>query len=138
MPLHQRGWTSACWSTEGTQKKYQKRHSPIRFLGSRSLEVTDSTDDQLFYFLSIIHRWFLKHDNASNNNHNFVNVTVLDANAVKNFKSQLVDKYLQLEDIQRLDWTAMFPDRNPIGYVCDVLGRSIVARRPALMTIDEL
>ncbi|GFW91151.1 DDE_3 domain-containing protein [Trichonephila clavipes] len=44
---------------------------------------------------------------------------------------QLMDEYLQLEDIQWLEWPAMFPDLNPIENAWDVLGRSFEASRAA-------
>ncbi|GFV35756.1 DDE_3 domain-containing protein [Trichonephila clavipes] len=47
-------------------------------------------------------------------------------------------KYLQSEDIQRLERPAMSSNLNIIEHVWDNLGRSIAPRRPALMTINHL
>ncbi|GFY08952.1 transposable element Tcb2 transposase [Trichonephila clavipes] len=58
--------------------------------------------------------------------------------ATRPHKSQLVEEYFQSEDMQRMEWHAMFPYLKPIKHVWDVLGRSITARRSASMTIDEL
>ncbi|GFV89337.1 beta-galactosidase [Trichonephila clavipes] len=57
---------------------------------------------------------------------------------VREHRAQLVHKYLQSENIQRLEWLAIFPELNPIEHVWEVPGRSIAARRLAPITIDEL
>ncbi|GFV60143.1 transposable element Tcb1 transposase [Trichonephila clavipes] len=38
-------------------------------------------------------------------------------------RANIVDEFLQSEDIIRLNWPANSPDLNPIGHVWDMLGR---------------
>ncbi|GFU95533.1 uncharacterized protein TNCV_2729871 [Trichonephila clavipes] len=42
--------------------------------------------------------------------------------------ANIVDAYLQSEDITRMDWPAYSPDLNPKEHVGDMLGRRIAAR----------
>lgn len=41
----------------------------------------------------------------------------------------LGDEFLQGEDIHCMDWTARFPDMNPMEHAWDPLGRRVAARR---------
>ncbi|GFW34218.1 transposable element Tcb1 transposase [Trichonephila clavipes] len=43
-------------------------------------------------------------------------------------RANIVDEYLQSEDITRMDWPVYSPDLNPIEHVWDMLGRRIAAR----------
>ncbi|GFU15646.1 transposable element Tc3 transposase [Trichonephila clavipes] len=53
-------------------------------------------------------------------------------------RENIVDEYLQSEDITRMDWPAYSPDFNPIEHVWDVLGRRIAARQPPPTFLPEL
>ncbi|GFX37199.1 transposable element Tc3 transposase [Trichonephila clavipes] len=53
-------------------------------------------------------------------------------------RANIVDEYLQSEDITRMDWTAYSPDLNPIEHVWDMLGRRIAARQPPPTCLPEL
>ncbi|GFU22689.1 retrovirus-related Pol polyprotein from transposon 412 [Trichonephila clavipes] len=52
--------------------------------------------------------------------------------------ANIVDEYLQTEDITRMDWPAYSPDLNPIEHVWDMLGRRIAARQPIPTCLPEL
>ncbi|GFX00643.1 hypothetical protein TNCV_2236501 [Trichonephila clavipes] len=52
-------------------------------------------------------------------------------------RAHLVDKYLQLDSIQLLEWTVI-SHPNHIGHVWDVFGHPTAAARSALRTPDEL
>ncbi|GFW71628.1 transposable element Tc3 transposase [Trichonephila clavipes] len=53
-------------------------------------------------------------------------------------RANIVDEYIQLEDITRMDWPAYSPDLNPIEIAWDMLGRRIVARQPSPTCLPEL
>ncbi|GFS57008.1 DDE_3 domain-containing protein [Trichonephila clavipes] len=44
---------------------------------------------------------------------------------VRPHRALLVDEFLKIEDIRRMDWPARSPDLNPIKHVWDSLGRAI-------------
>ncbi|GFT31630.1 transposable element Tcb2 transposase [Trichonephila clavipes] len=48
------------------------------------------------------------------------------------------EQLLESEDIERMDWPARSPDRNPIEHVWDFLGRRLAARTLPPVTIREL
>lgn len=62
---------------------------------------------------------------------------LMDDNA-RPHRAQVVDDYLESEDIRRMDWPARSPDLNPIEHVWDALGRAISSRHPPPRTIPEL
>ncbi|GFT06881.1 transposable element Tcb2 transposase [Trichonephila clavipes] len=47
-------------------------------------------------------------------------LVLLDDNA-RPHRAFLVDEFLESQDIRRMDWAAMSPDLNPIGYVSGTL-----------------
>ncbi|GFW72854.1 transposable element Tcb1 transposase [Trichonephila clavipes] len=53
-------------------------------------------------------------------------------------RANVVDEYLPLEDITRMDWLAYSPNLNPIEHVWDMLGRRIAARQPPTTCLPEL
>ncbi|GFT16683.1 DDE_3 domain-containing protein [Trichonephila clavipes] len=53
-------------------------------------------------------------------------------------RANIVDEYLQSEDIPCMDWPAYSPDLNPIEHVWDILGRRITARQLPLTCLPEL
>ncbi|GBM93371.1 Transposable element Tcb2 transposase [Araneus ventricosus] len=61
----------------------------------------------------------------------------MDDNA-RPHRANIVDEYLQSEDITRMDWPAYSPDLNPIEHVWDMLGRRIAARQPPPTCLPEL
>ncbi|GFT96462.1 transposable element Tc3 transposase [Trichonephila clavipes] len=61
----------------------------------------------------------------------------MDDNA-RPHRANIVDEYLQSEDITRMDFPAYSPDLNPIEYVWDMLGRRIAARQPPPTCLPEL
>lgn len=61
----------------------------------------------------------------------------MDDNA-RPHRSQLVDEFLQEEDIQRMEWPARSPDMNPIEHAWDALGRQIASRQPPPRTLQDL
>ncbi|GFX58623.1 transposable element Tcb1 transposase [Trichonephila clavipes] len=48
------------------------------------------------------------------------------------------EQLLESEDIERIDWSARYPDLNPIEHVWDFLGRRLAARTLPPVTIREL
>ncbi|GFT32584.1 transposable element Tc3 transposase [Trichonephila clavipes] len=61
----------------------------------------------------------------------------MDDNA-RPHRANIVDEYLQSEDITRMDWPAYSPDLNPIEHVLDMLGRLIAARQPPTTCLPPL
>ncbi|GFU31747.1 transposable element Tcb1 transposase [Trichonephila clavipes] len=61
----------------------------------------------------------------------------MDDNA-RSHRANIVDEYIQSEDITRMDWPAYSPDLNPIGNVWDMLSRRIAARQPPPSCLQEL
>ncbi|GFW00842.1 DDE_3 domain-containing protein [Trichonephila clavipes] len=53
-------------------------------------------------------------------------------------RTNILDKYLQLEGIIRIDWPVCSPDLNPIKQVWNMLGRRIAARQPHRTCLPEL
>ncbi|GFT55424.1 transposable element Tcb1 transposase [Trichonephila clavipes] len=49
---------------------------------------------------------------------------------VRLHRANIVDVFLQSEDITRMDWSAYSPDLNPIEHVWDMFGRRIAANQP--------
>ncbi|GFY07127.1 transposable element Tcb1 transposase [Trichonephila clavipes] len=62
---------------------------------------------------------------------------LLDDN-VRPHRANIVDEFLQSEDITHMDWSAYSPDLNPIEHVWDMLGRRIAARQPPPTCLPEL
>ncbi|GFW47960.1 transposable element Tcb2 transposase [Trichonephila clavipes] len=62
---------------------------------------------------------------------------IMDDNA-RPYHANIVDEFLQSEDITRMDWPAYSPDLNPIEHVCDMLVRRIAARQPLPTCLPEL
>ncbi|GFU59502.1 transposable element Tcb1 transposase [Trichonephila clavipes] len=62
----------------------------------------------------------------------------MDDNARPQSATNIVDEFLQSEDIISMDWLAYSPDLNPIEHVWDIIGRRIVARQSPLTCLPEL
>ncbi|GFW85520.1 transposable element Tc3 transposase [Trichonephila clavipes] len=52
--------------------------------------------------------------------------------------ANLVDEFLESEDIKRIPWTAKSPDLNPIENLWDYLGRAIARRHPPPRDVNGL
>ncbi|GFW55455.1 DDE_3 domain-containing protein [Trichonephila clavipes] len=52
--------------------------------------------------------------------------------------ANIVDEYLQSEDIIRMDWPAHSPDLNPIEHAWDMLGQRITAHQTSPTCLLEL
>ncbi|GFY32543.1 transposable element Tcb2 transposase [Trichonephila clavipes] len=53
-------------------------------------------------------------------------------------RANIVEEYLQSEEITRMDWPAHSPELNPLEHVWDMLGRIIAARQPPSTYLPEL
>ncbi|GFX46179.1 transposable element Tcb2 transposase [Trichonephila clavipes] len=53
-------------------------------------------------------------------------------------RANLVEDFLFEEGIVRIDWSACFPDMDPIEHVWDALGRQVAGRQPPPQTLQEL
>ncbi|GBO12845.1 Transposable element Tcb2 transposase [Araneus ventricosus] len=62
---------------------------------------------------------------------------LMDDNA-RPHRALLVDEFLEIEYIRRMDWPARSPDRNPIEHVWEAMGRVIATRKPPPRTIQEM
>ncbi|GFW08315.1 transposable element Tcb2 transposase [Trichonephila clavipes] len=61
----------------------------------------------------------------------------MDDNA-RPHRANLVDEFLESEDIKRIPWPANSPDLNPIENLWDYLGRSIARRHPPPREVNGL
>ncbi|GFU90142.1 transposable element Tcb2 transposase [Trichonephila clavipes] len=61
----------------------------------------------------------------------------MDVNA-RPHRANLVDEFLESEDIKRIPWTANSPDLNPIQNLWDYLGRAIARRHPPPRDVNGL
>ncbi|GFU54785.1 DDE_3 domain-containing protein [Trichonephila clavipes] len=61
----------------------------------------------------------------------------MDDNA-RPHRANVVDEFLQSEDITRMDWPTYSPDWNPIEHVWDMLGRRIAAHIHHSTCLPEL
>jgi transposase len=61
----------------------------------------------------------------------------MDDNA-RPHRAQLVNEFIEGEDIQRMEWPARSPDLNPIEHAWDALGRAIGSRQIPPRTLTEL
>ncbi|GFV43932.1 transposable element Tcb1 transposase, partial [Trichonephila clavipes] len=53
-------------------------------------------------------------------------------------RADIVDEYLESEEIARMAWPAYSPDLNPIGNIWDALSRAVSSRFPSPTTLIEL
>ncbi|GFX14127.1 transposable element Tcb2 transposase [Trichonephila clavipes] len=53
-------------------------------------------------------------------------------------RANLVDEFLESEDIKRIPWPANSPDLNPIENLWDYLGRAIARRHPPPRDVNGL
>jgi hypothetical protein len=63
---------------------------------------------------------------------------LMDDNNARPHTANVVQKYLELEDITRMDWPARFSDLKPIEYVCNGLQVRISARHVEPRSTHEL
>ncbi|GFW01247.1 transposable element Tcb2 transposase [Trichonephila clavipes] len=61
----------------------------------------------------------------------------MDDNA-RPHRANLVDEFLESEDIKRIPWPANSPDLNPIENLWDYLGRAIARRHPPPRDVNGL
>ncbi|GFU20721.1 rab11 family-interacting protein 4 [Trichonephila clavipes] len=61
----------------------------------------------------------------------------MDDNA-RPHRARLVENMLEAETIQRMEWPACSPDRNPTEHIWDILGRRIAARPRPPATVRDL
>jgi transposase len=53
-------------------------------------------------------------------------------------RARVVNKYLQHESIELMEWPAKSPDLNPIEHAWDILQRRIMARQHQPTTLQQL
>ncbi|GFU95073.1 transposable element Tcb2 transposase [Trichonephila clavipes] len=53
-------------------------------------------------------------------------------------RANLVEDFLFMDGILRMEWPACSPDMNPIEHVWDALGRRVTGRQPPPQTLQEL
>lgn len=64
-------------------------------------------------------------------------LVLMDDNA-RPLRAQIVNKNLEVEPMERMEWPSMSPDLNPFEHVCDALKRHIQQQYPAPSPTNEL
>ncbi|GFV02059.1 transposable element Tcb2 transposase [Trichonephila clavipes] len=102
------------------------------------------TDESRFSLECGTRRVFVWRDRGTRNNPAFVRERSqyrragwMDDNA-RPHRARLVENMLEAETIQRMEWPACSPDRNPTEHVWDILGRRIAARPRPHATVRGL
>ena len=62
---------------------------------------------------------------------------LMDDNA-RPHRAEVINVFLETEDIARMDWPARSPDFNPIEHVWDMLGRRVASRQHPPITLQDL
>ncbi|GFV37908.1 transposon Ty3-I Gag-Pol polyprotein [Trichonephila clavipes] len=57
---------------------------------------------------------------------------------MRSHKAHLIDKFLESDDIRRINWPSRSPDLKPIENVWEALGTAIATHNSALRTIQGL
>ncbi|GFX94599.1 transposable element Tcb1 transposase [Trichonephila clavipes] len=65
------------------------------------------------------------------------NFVLMDDNA-RPYRDDIVDDYLESEEIARMAWSAYSPDLNPIENIWDTLGHAVYSRFPPPATLIDL
>ncbi|GFW66861.1 transposable element Tcb2 transposase [Trichonephila clavipes] len=102
------------------------------------------TDESRFSLECDTRRVLVWRDRGTRNNSAFVRERSqyrragwMDDNA-RPHRARLVENMLEAETIQRMEWPACSPDRNPTEHVWDILGRRIAARPRPPATVRDL
>ncbi|GFT36611.1 transposable element Tcb2 transposase [Trichonephila clavipes] len=112
----------------------RNRKATARQLSSELAAATGAVASRQTIYRRLSEKAFMPESQGSAYGRDFL---FMDDNA-RPHRANLVDEFLESEDIKRIPWPANSPDLNPIENLWDYLGRAIARRHPPPRDVNGL